>query len=123
MKKSLALFLFFPLSFCLVSCSKRERSTSVIVDAGPSFTFAGSGRLGSFRVYAPPIGQRIALPDSDVASVRWQVKTSKGYFNGIEVEGFRLSYGSVPQGYTQVVPNQQQIAASLPPGAVYSFLA
>jgi len=107
---------------CFVSCSK-ERPTTVSVGPGLLFTFAGSGRLASFTIYGPHTGQRIALPDSDVASVVWQIKTSKGYFNGAMVDGLQLTYGKMPDGYSAVVPSQSQAAQALAAGQVYSFLA
>jgi len=121
MKSSFTFFLTLYLA-CLVSCS-RERPTSVAVGPGPSFSFTGSGRLASFTIYAPQTGQRIALPDSDVASAVWQMRTSKGYFNGSQVDGFHLVYGKAPSGYTVTVPSQSQPGSSLAPGLVYSFLA
>lgn len=109
-------------SVCFISCSN-ERPTTVTVGPGLLFTFAGSGRLASFTIYGPQTGQRIALPDSDVASVVWQIKTSKGYFNGAKVDGLQLTYGKVPDGYIAVVPSQSQPPPRLAAGAVYSFLA
>jgi hypothetical protein len=102
---------------------EREIPTSVKVSAGPSFSFSGSGRLALFTIYAPRNGERIAYPDPDVASVVWQIKASKGYFEGVHVEGFRLAYGKVPEGYVQIVPSDSQAALPLPPGAVYAYYA
>ena len=107
---------------CFLSCS-RERPTTVAVGPGLSFRFAGSGRLASFTVYGPQTGQRIAPPDSDVASVVWQIKTSKGYFNGAQVQGLQFTYGKMPDGYIAIVPSQSQPPPPLAAGAVYSFLA
>jgi hypothetical protein len=117
-----ATMLLIVCSMCFISCSK-ERPTTVAVGPGLSFSFAGSGRLASFTVYGPQSGQRIALPDSDVASVIWQIKTSKGYFSGAQVQDFQLKYGKVPDGYTAVLPNQSQPPPMLAPEVVYSFLA
>jgi hypothetical protein len=107
---------------CFLGC-EREKPTFVRVNIGPSFSFSGSGRLAVFTVYAPRSGEKIAFPDADVASVVWQIKASKGYFEGVHVEGFQLHYGKVPDGYTEVVPSQPQVAPPLPIGAVYSFFA
>jgi hypothetical protein len=113
------------LASCLMCClaCERERPTVVGVSAGPSFFFSGSGRLAVFTVYAPRNGEKIAYPDPDVASVVWQIKTAKGYFEGIQVEGFKLAYGKAPDGYTQVVPSQSQVAPPLPLGVVYAYFA
>lgn len=121
MKKVITLFLL-AYSICLFSCS-RERPTSIVVGTEPSFSFSGSGKLASFTIYGPMSGERIALPDSDVATVVWQIKTSRGYFNGTQVEGILLLFGKPPVGYTQVVPSQSNALPSLPGGVVYSFLA
>jgi hypothetical protein len=121
MKKAAMIFLI-ACSMRFLSCSG-ERPTTVAVGPGLSFSFSGSGRLASFTVYGPRSGQRIALPDLDVASVIWQIKTSKGYFNGARVQDFQLKYGKIPDGYTAVAPSQSQPPPPLAPGAVYSFLA
>ena len=68
-------------------------------------------------------GQKAAYPDTDVASVVWQIQASKGYFEGRHVQGLQLVYGRVPDGYAQTVPNGAHAPLSLPPGYVYSFLA
>lgn len=107
---------------CLSSCRK-ERQTSVEVGTGPSFTLRGSGRLASFTVFAPQNGQSIAFPQSDVSATLWRIETSEGFFEGRRVEGFRLTYGKVPEGYRQVIPPQSQGVAKLAPGIVYSFFA
>jgi len=110
-------------SLLLVMSGCREIPTSVKVEAGPSFSLGGSGRLATFTVYAPQSNQKIAFPDHDVASIVWQVTASKGYFKGSHVKGLKLNYGKVPSGYEQVVPSQSQAAPPLASGNVYAFLA
>jgi len=109
-------------SICFSSC-REERPTSVTVGVGPSFSLAGSGRLASFTIYAPQSGERIAFPHPDVSITMWRIEAAKGFFKGDHVQDFQLSYGKVPQGYRQVVPNQSQSAPPLSPGVVYSFFA
>ena len=106
----------------------RERPTVVSVNAGPSFRLSGSGQLALFKVYAPKSGSRIAFPHQDDSSVVWQIQATKGYFEGAQVDGLQLTYGKVPDGYTQVVPStpvrgELQPPPPLNPGAVYSFWA
>ena len=101
----------------------RETPTSVKVGSGPSFALKGSGRLAIFTIYAPQSGQRIAFPHPALASAVWQIKASQGYFKGARADGLQLTYGKVPNGYQQLVPDQSQVAPLLPPGAVYSFFA
>jgi|ERR1700728_3650212 hypothetical protein len=110
-------------SLLIVLSGCREIPTSVKVEAGPSFSLGGSGRLATFTVYAPQGNQRIAFPDGDLATVVWQVTASKGYFNGSHVRGLRLTYGKIPSGYEQVVPSQSPAAPALASRTVYSFLA
>jgi hypothetical protein len=106
----------------LLSCDL-ERPTSVAVAPGPSFVFSGSGRLAVFTVYGPRAGERVSYPHQDVSTIIWQIRPSAGYFDGVYVDSFRLTYGAVPQGYTQTVPSQSQVTPRLLPGLVYSFFA
>lgn len=107
---------------CTNACN-REKPTTIRVSAGPSFILSGSGRLALFTVYAPRAGRRFAPPNPDVAAIMWQLKASKGYFEGSRVEGMQLTYSTVPAGYMQTVPTQP-LQPQLPrPGAVYSFFA
>ncbi len=103
----------------LSSC--REIPTSVKVGNGPSFSFDGSGRLASFRIYGPQPGYKIATP-FDAKSLVWRVQPTEGYFKGARVEGLKIEYGSIPVGYTQAIPNSGT-ASALPPGQVYYFFA
>jgi hypothetical protein len=93
----------------------------VQVASGPSFSPQGSGRLGSFTVFAPLSGQKIAYPDTDIATVIWQIQASKGYFRGKGVQGLQVIYGRLPEGYAQTVPSGAQDPPALTPGCVYSF--
>src|SRR5947207_9861998 len=79
----------------LSSC--REIPTSVKVGNGPSFSFHGSGRLASFRIYGPQPGYKIATP-FDAKSLVWRVQPTEGYFKGARVEGSKIEYGSIPVG-------------------------
>lgn len=112
------------LGLCLtfVAACNREKATSVIVNSGPSFVFSGSGHLAIFTVYSPDSGHRIASPSPDIATVIWQIKASKGYFQGVRVERLELTYGKRPDGYNQTFPLESQ-APTLAPGMVYSFFA
>lgn len=107
---------------CCAGC-ERETPTLISVRQGPVFAFSGNGRLAAFTVYAPNPGQHIANPNSEVATAIWQIKPTKGYFEGTRVGGMQLSYGKVPEGYSQAVPSSPQQAVVPLPGAVYSFFA
>lgn len=116
------LFLFFACSLSLSACDL-ERATSVTVAPGPRFTFSGSGQLAVFTIYGPQQGERISYPDPGVSAIVWRIQSSAGYFAGQYVSRVRLTYGQVPQGYIQMVPNQEQAAPPLAAGLVYSFFA
>lgn len=107
---------------CLMYVAACERPTSVVVNAGPTFLLSGSGRLEAFTIYAP-VGHRIASGSPSNDKVIWQIKASKGYFSGTYVKGMHLTFGKVPDGYNQTVPDRSQEAPSLPPGTVYAFTA
>lgn len=106
---------------CCAGCGW-ERPTVVTVRQGPVFAFSGNGRLATFTVYAPHAGQHIADPNPEVATIIWQIKATKGYFEGARVGAMQLSYGKVPDGYSQTVPQSTQPPAPTS-GAVYSFFA
>lgn len=117
------LFVLLALSLaCCVGC-EWEKPTLVSVRQGPVFAFSGNGRLATFTVYAPRPGQHIADPNPEVATVIWQIKATKGYFEGVRVGGMRLPYGKVPDGYSQTVPNSPRQAVAPTLGTVYSFFA
>lgn len=107
----------------LVGCEAPEIPTAVKVGPGPSFALTGSGRLASFTIYAPMVGQKVAFPHGEVSSVVWQISSSTGYFKGTRVNGFDLIYGKVPEGYKQIVPDHPQVPPSLQSGLIYSFFA
>lgn len=107
---------------CGVGC-EWEKPTVISVRQGPVFAFSGNGRLATFTVYAPNAGRHIADPDPDLARIIWQIKATRGYFEGARVGGMQLSYGGLPDGYRQTVPNSPQQAPAPTSGAVYSFFA
>jgi hypothetical protein len=100
-----------------------ERPILVSVYDGPSFAMRGSGQLASFTVYAPKGTNRIAISDKEDSDIIWQIVATKGYFEGVHVNGLDLTYGKVPSGYTQLVPEASESAPPLSAGLVYSFWA
>ena len=107
---------------CCMSC-EWEVPTSVAVREGPTFEFAGSGRLARFTVYAPKRGRRISSSSPEMGIAIWQIVTSKGYFEGARVEGMRVTYGQIPEGYEQTVPRPSEKAEPPPLRVVCSFFA
>lgn len=116
------LTLLFVSIACCGGC-EWEKPTAVSVRQGPVFALSGNGRLAFFTVYAPRAGQHIADANPNVATVIWQIKATRGYFEGARVGGMQLSYGKAPDGYSQTVPNSPQVAPAPAPGTVYSFFA
>lgn len=116
------LILLFVSIACCGGC-EWERPTAVSVRQGPVYALSGNGRLAVFTVYAPRAGKHIADANPNVATVIWQVKATRGYFEGARVGGMQLTYGKVPDGYSQTVPNSPQMAPAPAPGTVYSFFA
>jgi hypothetical protein len=117
------LLLFVAACWTCVAACNWEVPTTIRVTSGPAFVLAGSGDLASFTVYAPRAGRRIATGSSEIDTVVWQIKASKGYFGGARVEHLQLVYGKLPDGYKQTVPSQSQAAPPLAPGVVYGFFA
>ena len=117
--RTTAFLLITILLFILSSC--REIPTSVKIGRGPSFSFRGSGRLASFRIYVPQSGHKIATP-FDEKSLVWRVQPLEGYFKGAPVQGFEVAYGIVPRGYLQTTPTTGT-TPSLARGQVYYFFA
>jgi hypothetical protein len=103
----------------LVGCI--EIGTSVKVQNGPKFRLAGSGRLASFKLFAPRPGRRIATP-FDAQSIVWQLQASGGYFDGAAVQHLLLEPGQVPPGYEQTKP-EGGAAPVLSSGLIYYFFA
>jgi hypothetical protein len=106
---------------CLMTLLGCEVRTSVRLEGGPSFSFGGSGRLASFRVYGPQPGHKIATP-FDAKSLVWRVQPTEGYLKGAQVEQLAIRYGSVPNGYVQTIPSSAT-APGLVAGQVYYFFA
>ena len=104
---------------CLLNFLGCEVRTSASLRTGPSFSLIGSGRLVSFRVYAPQPGHKIANP-YDESSLIWSIEPSRGHSEGALVNHMDISYGTAPNGYTQAVPSNGT-TGSLSAGLVYYF--
>ena len=103
----------------LIGCG--ETPTSARLKRGPRFLLDGSGRLASFRVYAPQPGHRIAAP-FDAKSLVWHIQPTAGYFKGDRVHQLTVNLGTLPTGYAQIVP-AGIIVPRLPSNVVYYFFA
>lgn len=118
-EKIVALLITIATLLPMVGCG--ERPTSARIGNGPSFSFRGSGRLASFRIYGPRPTHKVATPFDDQSLV-WCVQPLEGYFKGARVSGLALEYGIIPKGYGQTKPTTGT-APALPTGQVYYFFA
>lgn len=116
------------LALILFACNRSDIAPSVRAGNGPSFSFHGSGRIIRFAVYAPPPGSGIAspfntmwmLPDAEVAPIIWQIECADSYLRRVGAEGLVLSYGLLPTGCLQKVPENGP-APPPSPKAIYSY--
>ena len=99
-----------------------ERSTHVRVEGGtiPMFAFSGSGNLASFVVYSPDFAEKAESPWDENFAL-WKIKPIGGHSNAAPVGKLeRITYGVVPDGYTQVKP-QVGSAPALTEGQKYFY--
>jgi hypothetical protein len=106
---------------CLLLLLGCEVATTVRLAAGPSFSLDGSGRLVSFSVYGPRLEHRIATP-LDSKSLMWSIEPAGDSPSGALVTGMNITYGKVPDGYTQKFPSRGG-TFPLATGQVYAFIA
>ncbi len=119
--KTLACLALFLVAWFFGGC---ERSTRIRIEGGkaPVFVLSGSGELAIFVVYGPDYMTKAESP-SDENYALWKIKPSGGYFAGTPVEELkRITYGVVPDGYTQVKP-QVGSAPPLVEGQKYLYWA
>src|SRR5260370_38105597 len=111
-----AFLMTIPMLLALGGC---EIPTSAKIGNGPAFSFRGSGRLASFRIYGPQPDHRIATP-FDEKSLVWRVQPLEGYFKGAQVQWLEVKAGSEPRGYAQTTPSRGAVPTR-PQGRVYYF--
>jgi hypothetical protein len=100
-----------------------EGPTAITVESGPAFSLRGHGSLARFTVYAPAMGTKIANP-FDPPSALWEIEARHdGLLGGVRIDGLRLVYGKIPEGYTQTVPRNSQLVPHLEFGKIYAFEA
>jgi hypothetical protein len=100
-----------------------EGPTAVTVENGPAFSLRGDGNLARFTIYAPVKGTKIANP-FDTTSALWEIEARRqDLLGGIRIDGLRLVYAKIPEGYTQTVPGNSQPAPHLESGRIYAFEA
>jgi hypothetical protein len=121
MSKIRSILAWIALSCVLFVTGCGEVKTFARLERGPTFLLSGSGKLASFRIYGPKPGRVIATPN-DAKSLVWSVQASAGYFEGLPVQGLKISSGSVPSGYLQTIP-EAGTTARLKSRLVYYFVA
>jgi hypothetical protein len=101
--RNLSLLTLLAISCLLSGC---ERSTHVTVKGGttPIFVLSGSGKLSSFAVYSPDFAEKAESPWDENFAL-WKIKPSGEHLKGTPVGQLeRITYGVLPDGYTQVKP-------------------
>jgi hypothetical protein len=100
---NLRLFSLLLATWFLTGC---ERSTHVTVEGGatPVFVISGSGKLASFVVYSPDFAEKAESPFDENFAL-WEIKPTGGHLSATPVGQLeRITYGVVPEGYSQVRP-------------------
>ena len=95
-------FGFVLLALSLIGC---ERATQVTLKGGtsPVFDLSGSGVVECFTVYGPDFMTKAEKPGDENFAV-WKIAPSGG-FHGTWIFKLRsITYGVVPDGYTQIIP-------------------
>jgi hypothetical protein len=97
-----------------------ERDTRLIIEEGnpPGFVMSGSGTLGFLRIRGPK-KQREAVGED--ASIYWEIEPKDEDSDRNVGRLSPITYGKVPDGYTQVYPEQGQAAPPLVEGERYNI--
>ena len=113
------LLVFVMLLVLMAAC---ERETTVKLEGGnpPSFVLTGSGNLGAMTIYGPE-SEQAKEPFGDTGAL-WKIVPEAGYLKGTRVERLHsITYGVVPQGYKQVIPENNESPLPLVTGTRYSY--
>jgi len=101
----------------LTSC---ERPTKVSFETtdGITFRMSGGGSLGQLVVYGPEYIEKATSP-SDRSFALWLLEPTAGYLHGAPISSIgQVKYGSVPEGYKQLIPDGKP-PEPLTPGLTY----
>lgn len=114
---SLLVLLVTSFQFC-------ERRTVVKLEGGnpPIFVLSGSGELGEVIIFGPEQEAKAQSDPFDDTYALWRIAAEKeGEDSAKAVEALgRITYGSVPSGYTQLKPETGD-APPLVPGKRYRY--
>jgi len=104
----------------LVSCALSERSTKVKLEGGnpPIFVLSGSGKLSNLIVY----GSKQREVAGDRAFALWEIKPVGGHKAAEALEDLgQIKYGTVPQNYVQLFPENGSTPPPLIEGKQYEY--
>jgi hypothetical protein len=102
--KTLSAIGFMLLTLSFIGC---ERSTRVCVKGGtaPVFDLSGSGAVECFTVYGPDFMTKAEKPRDENFAV-WKISPSGGFHGTWIGKLGSITYGVVPDGYTQIIPKE-----------------
>lgn len=103
--RTLGIFLAFLL--LVWSTTGCERSTRVWVKGGiaPVFDLSGSGEVECFTVFGPDFMTKAEKPSDENFAV-WKIEPSGGFHGTWIGKLGSITYGVVPEGYTQIIPKE-----------------
>ncbi len=118
--RRILLLLFIAALLCHSSACER-RTQIELEGANPLiFTISGSGSLAVLTLYGPE-REQARDPFTDTGAV-WKIAARGGYFTGKGIEKLHsVTYGVVPEGYMQLIPEGDKLPPSLVEGITYSY--
>lgn len=120
MQTSIRPIIFSIISISTISCGILWQDTSVTISGGtkPVFIVSGTGTLGALIIYGPK--QRDV--NSDRSYALWEIQPVKGFMNGERLSKIeKVEYGVVPDGYSQIYPEDAKPAPQLKAGERYEY--
>jgi hypothetical protein len=95
---------FILLAFSLIGC---ERATQVKLKGGtsPVFNLSGSGEVECFTVFGPDFMTKAEKPRDENFAL-WKIEPSDGFHGTWIGKLGSITYGAVPEGYTQTIPKE-----------------
>jgi hypothetical protein len=114
MRLILYLAMFISLSAC-------EQRTVVNLEGGnpPRFSMSGSGTLAEAIIFGPE--QEQVSDPFDTRYAIWHIVTEEGRAGAYVRDLGSITYGVVPQGYKQIIPERTKAPAALTPGKRYRY--
>ncbi len=99
---------------CEVKTDARLRSGQPV-----SFELSGSGSVAVLTVFEPRYRTEASSP-GDVHFATWRIEPVDGYMHGTRIYQLKtITYGVVPPGYRQTIPQNGERPAVITPGKPY----